>query len=441
MKRKKEREPTQLCHMCGNMVQISQLKNHQLNKCQLKHLYGTVYATPPEGERNKNHTPWFLHASGPFVRTGPPPLIAQGQDIPDWLEDIVNSGTLPDQIPLDKLLEKSCFYPASGSEPSPILLSAGHIHSFVYADYGVKREDFLHRIHWMPLIENYELILERDVSRDELVPQGWQSPHVNTLERVRKQHNRTHGCAESCKSEYCSSKQSPIWFDRIHTDEHSMHKNYEQYGHWSVWRRKNDVNAFYGPDYFSFFFLALEGSVACDALYSRNSYSPYILAIIQPGHALGDNFDCFFDQKNSCLWRAINRCPVKPKYLIAGHSIGNQYAWRHLAFHTFEDFNLGFQFHEYDKQFFCRTMYLNFYDIAAHFNASLESGVPDSIGGILDLKRALSDLAIDPEIYHNNGLTADEKFMILIERMGSRSYHVFPRILYGWELIVFQEKV
>ncbi len=146
--------------------------------------------------------------------------------------------------------------------------------------------------------------------------------------------------------------ESPLWNERLHTVEHDMHKNYEQYGHWSIWRRKEGTAALYGPDYFSFFFLALEGSVACDVLYSRNGYSPYILATIQPGHSLGDNFDCFFDQQNSFLWKAINRCPEKPYYLIAGTSIGPQFTWIHRQFHTFENYEIGFHFPEYEKQFF-----------------------------------------------------------------------------------------
>ncbi len=82
-------------------------------------------------------------------------------------------------------------------------------------------------------------------------------------------------------------------------------------------------------------------------------------------------------------------------------------------------------------------MYLNFRAMAAHFNASLSSGIPDGVG-ILDIKRAMADLGIDASIYEKNNLTTDERFMIGIMRMINRSDYVFPKLITGWELIVFQ---
>ena len=99
-------------------------------------------------------------------------MVSIPTSLPVWLSEIAESQSLPERIPLNEILDNSCFYPASGMDPSPIVITRGFVHSFVYVDLWMRRRSFLQEIEAVGF-SGYELVTGRDVERDEIVPSNW----------------------------------------------------------------------------------------------------------------------------------------------------------------------------------------------------------------------------------------------------------------------------
>lgn len=247
------------CPQCGTFVRSSRLEKHTGEKCEMRrrpHPYASVLPCVP---------------------------------LPQWLERLVGTESLPPSIPLADVLRESCFYPSSGLDSSPVLLANGCVHSFVYVDYSTSRDDFLRALS-SPGFSPYEPLLHRDVERHELVPGSW-------------------------------APESPRWFDNLGFDGRQRLMEAQQrcrpFGHWSIWRRKAKRGEHVGPRLFSFLFLGGEALACYEGLYSRNGMTPKVMAMIQPGHACGDNWTNFYDP-NAPLWRAVSAGAALPDYLLIG---------------------------------------------------------------------------------------------------------------------------
>jgi len=247
------------CPLCGNLIRSSRYAKHTREKCERlprPHPYATVLP----------HLP-----------------------VPEWLERLASEGTLPPLIPLKDVLLDSCFYPSSGLDSSPVLLANGCVHSFVYVDYGTSRDDF-NRTMYFPGFSPYRPILGRNVEKREIVPDNWlphlpqrfDNPGFDGRQRLMEAQSRCH-----------------------------------PFGHWSVWQRRKRLDERVGPRLFSFLFLGGEALASYQGLYSRNEITPKILAIIQPGHACGDNWTNFNDP-HAPLWDAISYGAGLPEFLLLG---------------------------------------------------------------------------------------------------------------------------
>ncbi len=62
--------------------------------------------------------------------------------LPEWIGAIAK-GQNDLKFPLENILTDSLYYPASGLNGTPVKFLAGNIFSFVYADYGIKKQVFL----------------------------------------------------------------------------------------------------------------------------------------------------------------------------------------------------------------------------------------------------------------------------------------------------------
>lgn len=213
--------------------------------------------------------------------------ILSRHEIPEWLRRIGGGEAVPAKIPLRDILRMSCYYPASGLDASPVIILNGFVHSFVYVDYGITREQ-LHREYSEGGFRGYRLIHHREVPIDDLLPEG-------------------------------ENSFSSIW-GRSGLDERSRTKM--PFADWSIWRRSEDLSENHGPELFSLLFVGAEGVAAFRALYERNDISPIALAIIQPGHAFGGNYTNFFDP-NAELWSAIKSAGQLPIVLIEGQYGGS----------------------------------------------------------------------------------------------------------------------
>lgn len=252
--------PIEPCPYCGNYVRSFRLEQHLAQKCEKRprpHQYAEIFPRRP---------------------------------IPKWLKSLADANSLPPSIPLNDVLRGSCFYPSSGLDSSPVLLANGCVHSFVYVDYSINRNDFLRALDY-PGFSPYDRILSRDVQRHEIVPPGWAS-----LRPLRF--------------------DNPGGFDGRQRLMEAQQRC-TPFGHWSIWKRRPNRDERVGPRLFSFLFLGGEAVAAYQGLYERNGIVPKVMALIQPGHVMGDNWTNFYNP-HAPLWNTISAGEVRPDYLLIG---------------------------------------------------------------------------------------------------------------------------
>ena len=208
--------------------------------------------------------------------------------VPDWLVYIVKD---PDTalFHLKSILKDSLYYPASGLNGTPIKYLAGNVFSFIYADYGITKHQFLRNLNGNGEecgFKNYHSVLQKEIFRDDIVPAGWMPNIIPTDEKQIKNLLRSEQRAET-------------------------------FGHWSVWQRNETAESDVGPEVFSFFFLAGEMSAVYQGLYCRNNISPKILTIIQPG-AMGGEWECV--TSNNSFFKKVVKSNLAgmPEYLLCG---------------------------------------------------------------------------------------------------------------------------
>lgn len=207
---------------------------------------------------------------------------------PDWLTFILKNPEAA-SFPLKSILENSLYYPASGLNGTPVKYLAGNVYSFIYADYGVTKYEFLQNLNGKNKdagFKNYHSILQKEIFRDDIVPAGWIPNIIPTgkkeIEKLLREEQRT-----------------------------------QPFGHWSVWQRDESADNDVGPEIFSFFFLAGEMSAVYQGLYIRNNIAPKILSIIQPG-TMGGEWECVTSD-NSFFKKVVKANPAgMPEYLLHG---------------------------------------------------------------------------------------------------------------------------
>ena len=203
---------------------------------------------------------------------------------PTWLSN-VDPATVSDiEFPLGDILRDSLYYPSSGFDGDPVRYLAGNVASFIYVDYGRSREELVGALR-APGFRGYELLAVRDVSEDELVPNGW-TPSFPTPE-------------DGDPWKYQRVMQTPFCL-------------------WGILQRQDGFSESHGPRRFSLLYLCADGVAAFQALYVANHASPRIVAVIQPGHGFGWNWTNFEDP-NGFFARTVLQNPVgKPEILLFG---------------------------------------------------------------------------------------------------------------------------
>jgi hypothetical protein len=188
-------------------------------------------------------------------------------------------------LPLADMLKGSLYYPAAGFDGRPVAELGGQIHSFVYVDYGVRRDVLFDQLNSNEDgFKGYEILGWREVKQDELVPTGWQPEVVPGPQE--------------------DPSRRP--FDG------------ESFGVWVVLERAQSLGSAHGPERFSLLYLCADGAAAYQALYNANESVPSVLAIIQPGTGFGGNYTDFTDPK-AILARSVwaNRTGL-PSLLLHG---------------------------------------------------------------------------------------------------------------------------
>jgi hypothetical protein len=164
---------------------------------------------------------------------------------------------------------------------------AGFSHSFVYADYTVKRSWIVDKLMASGAFWGYRAVFGKDIELDQI--KG-------------------------------SVRFEPIEIDiRSDGDPNSYQRNWTRpYAYWVVFERLPERDLSHGPDRFSILYLGTEGVETYQLVYSSNGAYPGAVAIIQPGEAFGFNWTNFHDSDKP-LARAIraNRFG-RPSYLMLG---------------------------------------------------------------------------------------------------------------------------
>jgi hypothetical protein len=204
------------------------------------------------------------------------------RDAPPWLQR--GGATFP---PIRELLAHSLYYPASGRDGDPVRYLGGHIHSFVYVDYSLTREDVVASLedprHGF---RGYRISAVNDICESELVPDGWRP--------LPPDH---------------SDGDPNRWWELIR----------EPFAVWCVLTRNDDHTDEYGPERFSLLYICGDGAARFQALYHGNRCTPDVLAIIQPGEGiLGGNWTHYTDSSR-ILGRSVLGNPFgRPRFLLYG---------------------------------------------------------------------------------------------------------------------------
>jgi len=164
--------------------------------------------------------------------------------VPHWLLEIADNPSVYHLLPIKDLLTNSLYYPACGTDGSPIANLTGNVHSFIYADCGVSLDRHLSDI--SNGIKGYSLIIKREINVEEL---------------------------------YTFNKKLSTHFEMVDDD-------ITPFGYWTVWERDKNLSDSHGAKYFSLFYIggtSGEMSVAYSGLYIKHNIIPKILVIIRPG--------------------------------------------------------------------------------------------------------------------------------------------------------------
>ncbi len=206
---------------------------------------------------------------------------------PEWLLNIA-SGKDDTEFPLMNILQNSLFYPACGLNGTPVKFLGGNIHSFIYADYGIKRIDLLRNLNGNTNrcgFKGYRSLKQMYLNFEDIAPISWSPgivPPHNKMDRIL--HSQRYG---------------------------------EAFAHWSVWERQPDFPSTHGPDLFSFIHIGGEMSSVYQALYTRNNLKPKVLAIIQPG-AFGGEWECVPSDQSFFKKVVKANSAGMPDYLLNG---------------------------------------------------------------------------------------------------------------------------
>ena len=195
---------------------------------------------------------------------------------------------LAKELPISYLLENSLFYPSSGFDGGVVKYYGKEIQSFIFCDYGVSHVQLMQE---KQHFRGYEIFAERSVSREELIPNGWDI-------------------------------QIPPRASAFGNHENII--NPQPFAYWIVYQRKADYTEAHGAERFSLLFICGEGVATYQALYWSNKTRPKAISIIQSGEGFGGNWTDFRKEGEPFHWTVMNNPYGVPKHIFYG-GIGENY--------------------------------------------------------------------------------------------------------------------
>lgn len=203
--------------------------------------------------------------------------------MPSWLAEYRPGGSLE----AGRLLgSRLVFYPGSGTDGQAVKIfgGAGAAHVFVYADFGMQREEVERQLELHPFL-GYRRLGREELKLENLCPQGWRQ-HLGPQDLARRQ-------------------------------EASPPSERQGYGFVEILEREEELGEAHGVRRLAIFFLGADGIATFDALFCQDGQvAPF--AILLQDHGFGDNYSSF--GADGLLHLLALRCGVWPKYLLIGHA-------------------------------------------------------------------------------------------------------------------------
>jgi hypothetical protein len=200
---------------------------------------------------------------------------------PEWLASVSEERPLP----LSDLLRNSLYYPACGRDGDPVRYLGGFIHSFVYADYSISKQQITESLHHPQHgFKGYRVLFSKDVS-SSIKANDW-TPSSEVMKGLRSARVRA---------------RRPI-----------------EYGLWVVLERLEQFDSSHGPSRFSYLFIGGEGVSVYEALYRSNNIAPEVLAVIQCGVSFGGAWTDLANRDEIFARKVLAESGEKPQFLLHG---------------------------------------------------------------------------------------------------------------------------
>lgn len=198
---------------------------------------------------------------------------------PDWLMKYQKG----DEVTFDKVMDgRVGYYPGSGLDGNLVAVAnkAHCVHSFLYVDYMVSREELIKELQVNPF-QGYHSIGRIDWSESDLMPNRQFPIEVN----------------------YTPNKDPKVY----------VNKNVTPFCFTEILERDADKNEEWGSERFAITFLFADGIAAYYQLFVKQFVKAPWLFLLQD-HGFGGNYDWF--GKNGCLDAIIKESNIRPEYVI-----------------------------------------------------------------------------------------------------------------------------
>ncbi len=219
------------------------------------------------------------------------------------------------------LLENSCYYPASGTDTSPIKYLE-KIQSFIYCDYTYNEDKWTNEI--IKEMDSYELIFKERLKVTKFFERHFfVKKHERIMEiesQTQAQHILINKLQRSEENESLIQEkyyeinrlQEELYDlkDRL-TDNNLLKSILERttsFSHITIWK-KNEK-------YLSIIYISAEAVHCYEQIFLKNKITPKVISIIQPGHTLGGNWTNFFSSTSE-FHNTISKGSI-PDYMLLG---------------------------------------------------------------------------------------------------------------------------
>lgn len=199
------------------------------------------------------------------------------ENIDSLLLDLSSGKTYFSSEYLNIILKNSCYYPASGTDVTPIFYF-NSIQSFVYCDYTFGENEWIAKIAME--LAGYELLNQQNINNliklnpiNKISMGGYERQLQEIVKRVRSNSVLT------------------------------------------IWKK--------GERYLTIIYISHEAVDLYKQIYLNNLITPKVIAIIQPGHTMGGNWTNFFDIKSAFFQTIL--CGQLPKYMLLGSYEGRNF--------------------------------------------------------------------------------------------------------------------